>query len=44
MSKRESLARYTIIINKLKKHPASFAEISETLAIESELQDRKSVV
>lgn len=38
MSKRESLARYTIIINKLKKHPASFAEISETLAIESELQ------
>ena len=38
MSKRESIARYSIIINKLKRQPASFIEISETLALESELQ------
>jgi hypothetical protein len=38
MSKRETLARYSIIIKKLKRNPSSFAEISETLAFESELQ------
>ena len=38
MSKRETLARHSIIIKKLKRHPSSFAEISETLAFESELQ------
>ena len=38
MSKRESIARYSIIIKKLRRNEASFAEISETLALESELQ------
>lgn len=38
MSKRETLARYSIIIKKLKRNPSSFEEISETLAFESELQ------
>lgn len=38
MSKRESITRYSIIISKLKRNPASFAEISETLALESEIQ------
>lgn len=39
MSKRESISRYNLIIKKLRKHPASFAEISEYLALESELQE-----
>lgn len=39
MSKRESIARYNLIIKKLRKHPASFAEISDSLALESELQE-----
>ena len=39
MSKRESIARYNLIIKKLRKHPASFAEISDYLAFESELQE-----
>lgn len=39
MSKRESIARYNLIIKKLRKHPASFAEISDYLALESELQE-----
>lgn len=39
MSKRESIARYNLIIKKLRKHPASFAEIADYLALESELQD-----
>jgi len=39
MSKRESIARYNLIIKKLRKHPASFAEISDFLALESELQE-----
>ena len=39
MSKRESIARYSLIINKLRKHPASFAEISDYLAFESDLQE-----
>jgi predicted DNA-binding transcriptional regulator YafY len=38
MSKRESIARYNVIIKKLRKHPASFAEISDSLALESEIQ------
>ncbi len=38
MSKRESIARYSLIIKKLRRHPASFAEISDYLALESELQ------
>ncbi|WP_019037718.1 helix-turn-helix transcriptional regulator [Psychroflexus tropicus] len=39
MSKRESIARYTLIIKKLRKHPASFEQIADYLALESELQD-----
>lgn len=39
MSKRESISRYNLIIKKLRKHPASFAEISDYLALESELQE-----
>lgn len=39
MSKRESIARYNLIIKKLRKHPANFEEISDYLAFESELQE-----
>jgi predicted DNA-binding transcriptional regulator YafY len=39
MSKREAIARYTLIINKLRKKPATFKEISSHLSRESELQD-----
>jgi predicted DNA-binding transcriptional regulator YafY len=39
MSKRESISRYNLIIKKLRKHPASFSEIAEYLAFESELQE-----
>lgn len=39
MSKRESIARYSLIIKKLRKHPASFIEIADYLALESELQE-----
>ncbi len=38
MSKRESITRYSLIINKLRKHAASFNEISDYLALESEIQ------
>lgn len=38
MSKREAISRYTLIIKKLRKCPASFAEISDCLERESELQ------
>jgi predicted DNA-binding transcriptional regulator YafY len=39
MSKRESIARYNLIIKKLRKQPATFPEISDYLAFESELQE-----
>jgi predicted DNA-binding transcriptional regulator YafY len=39
MSKKESIARYNLIIKKLRKHPANFAEITDYLSLESELQD-----
>lgn len=39
MSKRETIARYNLIINKLRKHPATFTEIADYLAFESELQE-----
>lgn len=39
MSKRESIARYNLIIKKLRKNPASFNEIADYLSLESELQD-----
>ncbi len=38
MSKRESLTRHSIIINKLRKHPATYDEISRELGLESEIQ------
>ena len=38
MSKRESIARHSLIINKLQKRPCTFEEIAEYLASESELQ------
>src|SRR5690606_41015508 len=38
MSKRESLARYSLIIKKLRKRSATFAEIEDYLALESEVQ------
>jgi len=38
MSKREAIARYNLIINKLRRHPATFAEIADYLEFESELQ------
>lgn len=39
MSIREVIARYNLIIQKLRKHPADFVEISDYLAFESELQE-----
>lgn len=39
MSKRETIARYNLIINKLRKAPASFKTMSDYLLRESELQD-----
>ncbi len=39
MSKREAISRYNLIIKKLRKHPATFDEISDFLSMESELQD-----
>ena len=44
MSKRESITRYSLIIKKLRKHPATFNEISEYLALESDLQDYNFIV
>jgi predicted DNA-binding transcriptional regulator YafY len=38
MSKRESISRYTLIIKKLRRNPASFEEISDFLEMESEIQ------
>lgn len=39
MSKRESIARYNLIIKMLRKHPATFEEIIDYLSLESELQE-----
>lgn len=38
MTKRESISRYSLILNKLRKSPSTFKEISDYLALESELQ------
>lgn len=38
MSKRESLARYSLIIRKIKRCPSSYSEIADYLSSESELQ------
>lgn len=39
MSKRESISRYNLIIQKLRKRPATFREIADYLEQESELQE-----
>ncbi len=39
MSKREAISRYNLIIKRLRKQPATFAEIADYLAFESELQE-----
>lgn len=39
MSKRESIARYALIIRKLRKHPSTFNEIADFLEFESRIQD-----
>lgn len=41
MSRREAIYRYNLIIQKLRKGPATFAEISGYLQRESELQEYK---
>lgn len=38
MSKRESIARYNLIIKKLRKQSATFSQIEAYLALESEIQ------
>lgn len=38
MSKRESIARYNLIIKKVRKHPTTFQEILDYMKRESELQ------
>lgn len=38
MSRKEALSRHNLIIKKLRKHPATFNEISDYLSLESELQ------
>lgn len=38
MSKREAISRYNLIIKKLRRCPATFAEIADYLIIESDLQ------
>lgn len=44
MSRRESIARYALIIRKLRKHSSTFQEIADTLELESRLQDDHFVV
>lgn len=44
MSKREAIARYNLIINKLRKHPANFKEITDYLELESDIQGYNFVV
>ncbi len=44
MSKREAISRYNLIINKLRKRPASFDEILDYLEQESDLQGYDFIV
>lgn len=39
MSKRESITRYSLIIKKLRRSPASFEEIADFLSLQSELEE-----
>jgi hypothetical protein len=41
MTKRASISRYNLIINKLRRRPSTFDEISDYLKLESELQSLK---
>ncbi len=38
MSKRESIARYNLIVKKLRRKPSTLSEIKDYLALESEIQ------
>lgn len=38
MTKRESITRYNLIINRIKRKPCSFEDVAEYLALESEIQ------
>jgi predicted DNA-binding transcriptional regulator YafY len=44
MSKKEAFTRYILIINKVRKYPATFAAIMDYLSLESELQEYNFVV
>ena len=44
MSKREILSRYNLIINKLRRHPASFDEILDSLKTASEIHSANYVI
>ncbi len=44
MSKRETLLRYNLIINKLRNKSATFKEIDDYLARESEIQEYKFTI
>lgn len=44
MAKREVIKRYALIINKLRKRPATFSEIDDYLKRESELDECKLTV
>lgn len=39
MSKRESITRYSLIIKKLRRKPATFEEIADYLSLQSELEE-----
>lgn len=39
MSKRESITRYSLIIKKLRRSPATFEEIADFLSLQSELEE-----
>lgn len=39
MSKREAISRYNLIINRIRKSPCTFSEISEFLQSQSDLQE-----
>ena len=44
MSQKEAVSRYNLIIKKLRKHPATFKEIADFLARESELESYNFIV
>lgn len=44
MSKRESITRYSLIIKRLRKSAATFDEISDYLAYQSELEEYKFTI